>query len=106
MTRVVFLNGRYINYSKAKISIEDRGFQFADGVYEVIAYINNDFIDPKIFIISGSSFKLPLPICRYLGTQTRTFSLLIKRSLSFHLIYFILNLNLCNFRSQQLMLFN
>ena len=45
MTRVVFLNGRYINYSKAKFSIEDRGFQFADGVYEVIAYINNDFID-------------------------------------------------------------
>ena len=40
--------------------------------------INNDVIDPKIFIISGSSFKLPLPICKYLGTQTRTLSLLIK----------------------------
>ena len=45
MERIVFLNGRYINASKAKISIEDRGFQFADGVYEVVAYINNDFID-------------------------------------------------------------
>ena len=31
-----------------------------------------------VFIISGSSFKLPLPICKNLGTQMRTFSLLTK----------------------------
>ena len=31
----------------AKISIEDRGFQFSDSVYEVIAFNNNNFIDLK-----------------------------------------------------------
>lgn len=33
----VFLNGNYVPYSKALIPVEDRGFMFADGIYEVIA---------------------------------------------------------------------
>jgi D-alanine transaminase len=34
----VYLNGEYIDKSEAKISIEDRGFMLADGVYEVTPY--------------------------------------------------------------------
>jgi D-alanine transaminase len=33
---VAFLNGAFVSLDEAKVSIEDRGFQFGDGVYEVI----------------------------------------------------------------------
>lgn len=35
MTRIVYVNGRYLPYAHAKVHAEDRGFQFADAVYEV-----------------------------------------------------------------------
>jgi D-alanine transaminase len=35
MTRIVYVNGRYRPYAEAAIHAEDRGFQFADSVYEV-----------------------------------------------------------------------
>ncbi|MBW8446122.1 MAG: D-amino-acid transaminase [Arenimonas sp.] len=35
MPRIAYVNGRYLPHSDAGVHIEDRGFQFADGVYEV-----------------------------------------------------------------------
>lgn len=35
MSRIVYVNGRYLPYAQATVHVEDRGFQFADGVYEV-----------------------------------------------------------------------
>src|ERR1700694_5899400 len=35
MSRVAFVNGRYLPHRAAAVHIEDRGYQFADGVYEV-----------------------------------------------------------------------
>jgi D-alanine transaminase len=35
MTRYVYVNGRYLPYARAAVHAEDRGFQFADAVYEV-----------------------------------------------------------------------
>ena len=40
-----YLNGKYLPLSKAKISVTDRGFQFSDGVYEVIASYDGVLID-------------------------------------------------------------
>lgn len=40
MTEFVWINGRSIPMNDAKISVEDRGFQFGDGVYEVIRIYN------------------------------------------------------------------
>jgi D-alanine transaminase len=40
MSEIVFLNGEFIKKEKAKISPNDRGFIFADGVYEVAKYYN------------------------------------------------------------------
>jgi D-alanine transaminase len=37
MSRIAYVNGRYLSYAQAKVGIEDRGYQFADGVYEVWA---------------------------------------------------------------------
>lgn len=36
MPEIAFLNGRFLPWREATVSIEDRGFQFGDGVYEVI----------------------------------------------------------------------
>jgi D-alanine transaminase len=38
MSDIVYLNGNFIPREEAKISADDRGFHFADGVYEVIKY--------------------------------------------------------------------
>ena len=40
MSEIVFLDNQFINKEDAKISANDRGFIFADGVYEVIKYYN------------------------------------------------------------------
>lgn len=42
---VVFLNDQFLDHDKAFINIGDRGFQFGDGIYEVILFENNKLID-------------------------------------------------------------
>ena len=37
MARIAYVNGQYVRHRDAKVHIEDRGYQFADGVYEVFA---------------------------------------------------------------------
>lgn len=36
MSRIAYVNGRYLRQREAQVNIEDRGYQFADGVYEVV----------------------------------------------------------------------
>ena len=45
MPKFAFVNNKLINFKNAKVHIEDRGLQFADSVYEVIAIINYKLID-------------------------------------------------------------
>lgn len=45
MARTVYVNGEYLPESEGKISIFDRGFLFADGVYEVTAVIRGKLVD-------------------------------------------------------------
>jgi D-alanine transaminase len=45
MARTVLVNGEYLPETEAKISIFDRGFLFADGVYEVSAVVNGKLVD-------------------------------------------------------------
>jgi D-alanine transaminase len=47
MSRIAYVNGRYVPTSEATVNIEDRGYQFADGVYEVIAVDDFRFVDLK-----------------------------------------------------------
>ena len=35
MSRIAYVNGQYVRHADASVHIEDRGYQFADGVYEV-----------------------------------------------------------------------
>jgi D-alanine transaminase len=45
MSRIAYVNGRYVPHRAASVHIEDRGYQFADGIYEVIAVANGRLID-------------------------------------------------------------
>ncbi|HEX7607261.1 MAG TPA: D-amino acid aminotransferase, partial [Usitatibacter sp.] len=45
MTRLVYVNGRYVPYAMAAVHAEDRGFQFADAVYEVCQVRGGHLVD-------------------------------------------------------------
>ena len=45
MSRVAYVNGRYVPHRDARVHIEDRGYQFADGVYEVCEIWNGFVVD-------------------------------------------------------------
>jgi D-alanine transaminase len=45
MSRIVYFNNKFLKFKDAKISIEDRGVQFSDSVYEVIKVINKKLLD-------------------------------------------------------------
>jgi len=45
MTRIVYVNGAYLPETEASVSIFDRGFLFADGVYEVTSVLGGKLID-------------------------------------------------------------
>lgn len=47
MSHISYVNGRYLPHAAASVHIEDRGYQFADGVYEVICYWKGRPIDYK-----------------------------------------------------------
>jgi len=42
---IASVNGAFLPLAEATVHIEDRGFQFADGVYEVIACFSGHFVD-------------------------------------------------------------
>ncbi len=45
MPRLAYVNGRYVPHGQAGVHVEDRGYQFADGVYEVITIIDGCPVD-------------------------------------------------------------
>ncbi|HEX3882157.1 MAG TPA: D-amino-acid transaminase [Stellaceae bacterium] len=47
MSRIAYVSGRYLPHRQAAVHIEDRGYQFSDGVYEVVAVVNGRLIDEE-----------------------------------------------------------
>lgn len=45
MSRTVYVNGKYVAEENAQVSVFDRGFLFADGVYEVTAVVGGKLVD-------------------------------------------------------------
>jgi D-alanine transaminase len=45
MTRIAYVNGAFLPLDEAKVSILDRGFLFADGIYEVTAVLDGKLVD-------------------------------------------------------------
>ena len=50
MSRIAYVNGLYVPHRAARVHIEDRGFQFADGCYEVVAIRDGAFIDAGLHL--------------------------------------------------------
>jgi D-alanine transaminase len=47
MSKIAYVNGRYVLHRDAMVHIDDRGYQFADGVYEVCEVFRGGLIDEK-----------------------------------------------------------
>lgn len=47
MSRVAYVNGQYVPHDAASVHVEDRGYQFADGVYEVCEIRDGRIIDER-----------------------------------------------------------
>jgi D-alanine transaminase len=47
MSRIAYVNGRYVPFTDAKVHVEDRGYQFGDGVYEVCEVRGGRLIDER-----------------------------------------------------------
>ncbi len=68
MARYAYVNGRYVPHAAAQVHIEDRGYQFADGVYEVILVHNGRLVDegPHLDRLDYSlkALQIPWPMSR------------------------------------------
>ena len=68
MTRVVYVNGRYLPYPQAGVHVEDRGFQFADAIYEVCEVKDGRLVDETRHMDrlerSLGELRMPLPMSR------------------------------------------
>jgi len=47
MSRIAYVNGRYLPHRHASVHVEDRGYQFADGVYEVCEVLGGRLVDER-----------------------------------------------------------
>jgi D-alanine transaminase len=50
VSRVAYVSGRYVPHRAASVHIEDRGYQFSDGVYEVIAVKRGALVDEGLHL--------------------------------------------------------
>jgi D-alanine transaminase len=47
MSRIAYVNGRYVPHGEAAVHVEDRGYQFSDGVYEVVLVHRGRLVDEE-----------------------------------------------------------
>ena len=66
MSQITYVNGKYLPHGKACLHVEDRSTQFSDGVYEVIAVISGNLVDPQMhyrrLIRSLTELEMNLPM--------------------------------------------
>ncbi len=90
MSRIVYVNGDFVPEEEAKISIFDRGFLFADAVYEVSAVVDGKMIDNAGHLArlqrSLSELKMPPP-CSNEEIEAAQLELLKRNNLTEGVIY-------------------
>jgi len=68
MSRIAYVNGRYVPHREASVHVEDRGYQFADAVYEVVHIHRGRFVDegPHLDRLERSlrEIRIPMPMPR------------------------------------------
>lgn len=67
MSRIAYVNGRYLPRREASVNIEDRGYQFSDGVYEVCEVRGSRLVDERRHMdrlmrsLGELRIRLPMP---------------------------------------------
>jgi len=91
MSRIAYVNGRYVPHGEAAVHIEDRGYQFADGVYEVIAIHQGRLVDEKGHLDrldhSLGELRIAWPMTRR-ALQVVMREMILRNRLSKGMIYF------------------
>jgi D-alanine transaminase len=68
MSRIIYVNGRYLPYREATVHVEDRGYQFADGVYEMCEVRGGQLVDERrhmqrlVRSLTELRMALPMPL--------------------------------------------
>lgn len=75
MERIAWLNGDFVPLAEAKISAQDRGFLFADGIYEYTAVLDGRLVDSAAHLArfelsaAGLDLHLPIPVAEIEAAQ-------------------------------------
>lgn len=68
MTRIAYVNGRYVDHRHATISMDDRAHHFSDGVYEYLSFYNRKLVYPKRHLDrlerSVENLRIPMPMSK------------------------------------------
>ncbi|MCZ6763569.1 MAG: D-amino-acid transaminase [Alphaproteobacteria bacterium] len=66
MSRIAYVDGQYLPQAQAMVSMDDRGYQFADGVYEVVTVQDRRLVDEERHLArlerSLGELKIPAPM--------------------------------------------
>jgi D-alanine transaminase len=66
MSRIAYVNGRYVPLAEASVNVEDRGYQFSDGVYEVCEVRGGRLVDERLHMkrlaFSLSELRIAMPM--------------------------------------------
>ncbi|MEA2780941.1 MAG: D-alanine transaminase [Rhodospirillaceae bacterium] len=91
MPRIAYVNGRYLPHGAASVHIEDRGYQFADGIYEVIHVRQSRLIDADLhferFDYSLRELRITAPMARG-GLRLVLGELIARNGLGNGIVYF------------------
>jgi D-alanine transaminase len=94
MSRIAYVNGRYVPMRDAKVHIEDRGFQFADGVYEVCEVRGGRLIDERRHIerlqrsLKEIRIRMPMSVAA-LGVVLR--EMIARNRIGYGIVYLQVN---------------
>jgi D-alanine transaminase len=90
LDQIAYVNGSFVPLSEAKVSILDRGFLFADGIYEVSAVLDGKLVDNASHLarlersVGEISLKLPESVARITELQKE---LIARNQLESGLVY-------------------
>jgi len=82
MTRIIYVNGRYLPYAEAAVHAEDRGFQLADAVYEVCEVKGGRLVDETRHMgrLARSLAELSIPQPMSSGAWSRVLRETVRRN--------------------------
>ncbi len=91
MSRIAYVNGRYVPHDQAEVHIDDRGYQFGDGIYEVVSVINGKLADQDWHLdrmaYSLREMDIPMPMSRA-ALKIIIKNMIIMNRIKFGLVYF------------------